>query len=206
MAKRLFDILVTLAAMPVILPLGLIVALLVRLRLGSPVIFSQQRPGYRGKPFHIYKFRTMTDARDRSGKLLPDVKRLTGFGSVLRRFSLDELPEFWNVLKGEMSLVGPRPLLMQYLAHYSKEQSRRHDVLPGITGWAQINGRNALDWEQKFAHDLWYVDNHSLWLDIRILLLTLWSALQGEGISAPGHATMPPFTGSGRRAPGRRRG
>lgn len=194
--KRLFDIVVSVLAMPLLLPLGLIVALIIRVRLGSPVLFTQERPGLHGKPFHIVKFRTMTDARDDAGKLLPDKDRLTGLGKWLRATSLDELPEFWNVLRGEMSLVGPRPLLMQYLPLYSPEQARRHDVRPGITGWAQINGRNALTWEEKFDHDIWYVDNHSLWLDFRILMRTIISTLAGHGIAAPGHATMPFFEGS----------
>ncbi|MGD9869294.1 MAG: sugar transferase [Hyphomicrobiales bacterium] len=205
MAKRLFDIVVTLAALPLLLPLGAAVALLVRLRLGSPVLFSQARPGLGGKPFRMYKFRTMTDDRDRTGRLLPDERRMTGLGRTLRRYSLDELPEFWNVLKGDMSLVGPRPLLMEYLPLYSREQARRHEVRPGITGWAQVNGRNALTWEQKFAHDVWYVDHRSLPLDIGILLRTVWSALRGEGISAEGHATMPPFRGEEKQAPATRR-
>ena len=188
--KRLFDIGVTVLAAPALLLVGSVVALAVRLSLGSPVFFVQKRPGYRGVPFHIVKFRTMIDGD------APDADRLTKLGQFLRATSLDELPEFWNVLKGDMSLVGPRPLLMEYLPLYSSEQARRHDVRPGITGWAQINGRNALTWEQKFAHDVWYVDNRSLWLDIRILARTLLYAVRGDGINAPGHATMPPFRGS----------
>lgn len=203
MAKRLFDIVVTLAALPLLLPLGLLVALLVWMRLGSPVLFAQERPGLHGVPFRMYKFRTMTGERDSAGRLLPDDRRMTDFGRALRRYSLDELPEFWNVLKGDMSLVGPRPLLMEYLPRYSRHQARRHEVPPGITGWAQINGRNAITWEQKFAHDVWYVDNRSLWLDVKILFRTLWSALKGEGISAEGHATMPPFAGTPRGSSGR---
>lgn len=194
--KRLFDIVTTLLAAPLLIPVALLVALSVRLSLGSPVLFVQTRPGLNGKPFDMVKFRTMRDARGPDGRLLPDEQRLTGLGRFLRATSLDELPEFWNVLKGDMSLVGPRPLLMEYLPLYSPEQARRHQVRPGITGWAQINGRNALTWEEKFAHDVWYVDNRSLWLDIRILARTLAGALTGHGISAPGHATMPPFRGN----------
>ena len=166
-----------------------------RLKLGSPVLFRQRRPGLHGKPFTIYKFRTMTDARDAQGKLLPDAERLTPFGRFLRSASLDELPELFNVLKGDMSLVGPRPLLMQYLDRYTPEQMRRHEVKPGITGWAQVNGRNAITWEQKFALDVWYVDNKSLGLDGKIILLTLWKILKREGISQPGQATMEEFMG-----------
>ncbi len=196
--KRIFDLTVTLLAMPVALPLMALVALLVRIRYGRPVLFKQMRPGYRGRPFRLIKFRTMTNARDSSGNLLSDGARLTRFGRALRASSLDELPELFNVLKGEMSLVGPRPLLMQYLPLYSPEQARRHDVLPGITGWAQVHGRNALTWEQKFAHDIWYVDNRSLWLDLRILGMTMLSMFRRHGVSAPGHDTMPPFERSGR--------
>ncbi len=194
--KRLFDIVATLLASPVLLPAGLIVALAVALKLGRPVLFVQARPGLDGKPFRMLKFRTMTEARGADGALLPDAQRTTPLGRFLRATSLDELPEFWNVLKGDMSLVGPRPLLMAYLDRYTAEQARRHEVRPGITGWAQVNGRNALTWEQKFAHDVWYVDNRSLGLDIRILAMTLASVLTGHGVSAPGHATMPPFEGS----------
>lgn len=194
--KRLFDIVLTLLAAPVLLVVGAVVALMVRVKLGSPVLFVQERPGLNGRPFRLVKFRTMRDARGSDGQPLPDAERLIGFGRILRSTSLDELPEFWNVLKGDMSLVGPRPLLMDYLPLYSPGQARRHEVRPGITGWAQVNGRNALTWEQKLSHDVWYVDNQSLWLDIRILVRTLLSVLSGHGISAEGHATMPPFTGS----------
>ena len=169
---------------------------LVRRKLGSPVFFRQVRPGMNGKPFEMVKFRTMTDERGPDGQLLPDAVRLTPFGRFLRSSSLDELPELWNVLKGDMSLVGPRPLLMEYLPLYSPEQARRHEVRPGVTGWAQINGRNAISWEDKFKLDTWYVDNQSLWLDIKILWLTVKKVLVREGISAPGDATMPVFTGS----------
>lgn len=199
MLKRLVDIAVTLVAAIVLVPLGLIIAALIRLRLGGPIFFTQMRPGLYGRPFRLIKFRTMTDARGADGRLLPDEERLTKFGRGLRRTSLDEMPEFWNVLRGDMSLVGPRPLLMDYLDKYSPEQARRHDVKPGLTGWAQVNGRNAINWEERFALDVWYVDHQSFWLDVRIMLRTIWQVLSGAGIAAPGHATMPPFTGS---APG----
>ncbi len=193
--KRLLD--VGLAALGLLL-LGIPLVLLmwrVRYVLGSPVFFHQTRPGLRGRPFRMIKFRTMTDARSGGGQLLPDEERLGTFGRFLRTTSLDELPELWNVLKGEMSLVGPRPLLMEYLPLYSKEQARRHDVRPGITGWAQVNGRNALSWEEKFKLDVWYVDHRSFWLDLRILWLTLCKVMARDGISAPGETTMPRFTG-----------
>ena len=194
--KRVFDLcLVLLALTGLSLPL-LLLAWVVRRKLGSPVFFRQMRPGLHGQPFEMIKFRTMTDERGPDGKLLPDADRLTPFGRWLRASSLDELPELWNVLKGDMSLVGPRPLLMEYLPLYSPEQARRHEVRPGITGWAQVNGRNAISWEEKFALDVWYVDNHSLWLDIKILWLTVKKVLVRDGISAAGEATMPKFTGS----------
>ena len=193
--KRLFDLALTLPALVVLAPVLLLLALLIRLKLGTPVLFRQQRPGLHGNPFTIYKFRTMTDARDAQGRLLPDAERLTRFGRFLRSTSLDELPELLNVLKGEISLVGPRPLLMQYLVRYSIEQARRHDVRPGLTGWAQVNGRNALSWEQKFALDVWYVDHLSLWLDLKIMLITIWKIICHEGISQPGQATMEEFKG-----------
>jgi lipopolysaccharide/colanic/teichoic acid biosynthesis glycosyltransferase len=197
--KRLFDVVVAALALLVFsLPLLLLMGL-VRRRLGSPVFFRQMRPGLHGRPFMMVKFRTMTDARGPNGELLADAERLTPFGRFLRASSLDELPELWNVLKGEMSLVGPRPLLMAYLPLYSKEQARRHDVRPGITGWAQVNGRNALSWEDKFKLDIEYVDNHSLLLDLKILWLTVRKVLVREGISAQGEATMPAFTGSQRQ-------
>ena len=199
MLKRLVDIAVTLVAAIVLVPLGLIIAALIRIKLGRPVLFTQMRPGLHGRPFRLIKFRTMTDACGADGGLLPDEERLTKFGRGLRRTSLDEMPEFWNVLRGDMSLVGPRPLLMDYLDKYSPEQARRHDVKPGLTGWAQVNGRNAINWEERFALDVWYVDHQSFWLDVRIMLRTIWQVLSGAGIAAPGHATMPPFTGS---APG----
>ncbi|MEW5871335.1 MAG: sugar transferase [Chloroflexota bacterium] len=196
LSKRIFDLLLTSVGLLLISPILLALALLVRIFLGSPVLFRQMRPGYRGRPFAVYKFRSMTDARDRQGNPLPDEQRLTHLGKLLRAFSLDELPELFNVLRGEMSLVGPRPLLMQYLDRYTPEQARRHNVLPGITGWAQINGRNILTWEDKFRLDVWYVDNWSLWLDVKILFLTIWKVIQREGISQPGHATAEEFMGS----------
>ncbi len=194
--KRLFDITLSSLALLLLSPLLLATALLVAWKLGRPVIFRQLRPGYRGKPFYIYKFRSMREAYDEQGQALPDELRLTRFGRFLRASSLDELPELMNVLRGEMSLVGPRPLRMEYLSRYNKEQARRHDVLPGITGWAQINGRNAINWEEKFKLDIWYVDNKTMGLDLKILFLTLLKVFQREGISAEGHATMPDFMGS----------
>jgi sugar transferase EpsL len=197
--KQLFDITLSTLVLISLSPLFGLLALLVRVKLGSPILFQQQRPGFGGKPFVLYKFRTMTDARDGQGALLPDAERLTPFGRFLRSTSLDELPELINVLKGEMSLVGPRPLLMQYLPLYTPEQMRRHEVKPGITGWAQVNGRNALSWEEKFALDIWYVDNYNLRLDLKILWMTLTKVLKKEGISQPGTATMPVFMGSKRK-------
>jgi sugar transferase EpsL len=194
--KRLFDISVSLISLITLSPLIFVLTMLVRIKLGSPVLFRQQRPGLYGRPFGLLKFRTMTDARATSGVLLPDAKRLTSFGRFLRAASLDELPELFNVLKGDMSLVGPRPLLMQYLDRYTPEQARRHDVRPGITGWAQVNGRNAITWEEKFKLDVWYVDNRSLWRDIKIIGMTIWKILKREGISHPGQATMEEFRGS----------
>lgn len=193
--KRLFDIVVaTLSLVVFALPL-LCLVLLVRSKLGRPAFFRQVRPGLGGKPFEMVKLRTMTDARDENGALLPDSERLTQFGRFLRSTSLDELPELWNVLKGDMSLVGPRPLLMEYLPLYSSAQFRRHEVRPGITGWAQVNGRNALSWTQKFDLDVWYVENRSIWLDIKILWLTVKKVIVRDGISAAGEATMSKFTG-----------
>ena len=194
--KRLSDLIIASLALLSLFPLLLVVFLLIRIKLGSPVFFCQTRPGLHGKPFMMVKFRTMTDERGSNGALLPDAVRLTQFGSFLRATSIDELPELWNVIKGEMSLVGPRPLLVEYLALYSPEQARRHEVRPGITGWAQVNGRNALSWEEKFKLDVWYVDNRSLWLDIKILWLTVKKVLVRDGISAAGEATMSKFTGS----------
>ena len=194
--KGLVDRVAAMLALLLLSPLLVLVALLVRWRLGSPVLFRQQRPGYRGKPFGLLKFRTMTNARGFSGALLTDAQRLTPFGRWLRATSIDELPELINILRGEMSFIGPRPLLMRYLPLYSAEQARRHDVKPGFSGWAQINGRNAISWEQKFRLDVWYVDHQSLWLDLRIFLLTIWKVIRREGISAAGEATMTPFTGT----------
>jgi lipopolysaccharide/colanic/teichoic acid biosynthesis glycosyltransferase len=194
-SKRSFDLLVTLLSLVVTLPLLLVIGLLVWIFLGRPVLFLQQRPGLKGRPFLAYKFRTMTNRRGPEGKLLPDAERLTPFGRFLRSTSLDDLPQLWNVLRGEMSLVGPRPLLMSYLERYTPEQRRRHDVLPGITGWAQIHGRNALSWDEKFTLDVWYVDNWSFWLDLRILFLTPWKVFRHEGISQPGHVTAEEFKG-----------
>ena len=194
--KRLFDIAAALAALLILSPVILVVAFLVRRKLGSPVFFRQTRPGLNAKPFQMIKFRTMRDAIDSEGKPLPDSERITQFGRFLRSTSLDELPEFWNVLKGEMSLVGPRPLLMEYLPLYSTEQYRRHEARPGVTGWAQVSGRNALNWEDKFKLDVWYVEHQSLWLDIKILLLTVKQVLVRDGISAEGQATMERFKGN----------
>lgn len=198
MLKRLFDIAITLASIIMLSPSLAVVALLVRVKLGSPVLFKQIRPGLQGKPFTLFKFRTMTDARDADGRLLSDAGRLTKFGRFLRATSIDELPELINVLKGDMSLVGPRPLLMQYLARYTHEQSRRHEVQPGITGWAQVNGRNAITWEEKFKLDVWYVDNLSLWLDVKIIFMTIWKIFKREGITQPGQVTMEEFRGTGK--------
>jgi lipopolysaccharide/colanic/teichoic acid biosynthesis glycosyltransferase len=191
--KRVFDLIAVVLTAPLWLPVLAVVAALVRWKLGSPVFFRQQRPGYHERIFALIKFRTMTDARDAAGNLLSDAARLTPFGRWLRATSLDELPELLNVLRGEMSLVGPRPLLVEYLPRYSSEQRRRHDVLPGLTGWCQVNGRNALSWEQKFALDVWYVDHRTLWLDLKILFMTVGQVLFRKGISASDHATMPEF-------------
>ena len=194
--KRLFDFLVAVCALFTLLPVIIVVAVLIRFKLGSPILFTQDRPGLNGKVFKMMKFRTMLDAKDKHGNLLPDNERMTKFGAFLRSTSLDELPGLFNVLKGDMSLVGPRPLLVQYLPLYSSEQARRHNVRPGITGWAQVNGRNAISWEQKFKLDVWYVDNQSFLLDIKILLLTVKKVFVREGISADGHVTIEPFKGS----------
>jgi len=196
--KRVFDIIASCILLVLFSPVMALTACLIYLTMGSPVLFRQQRPGLYGQPFTLVKFRTMTDARDKTGNLLPDEMRLTRLGAFLRSTSLDELPELFNVLKGEMSLVGPRPLKMEYLSLYTPRQARRHEVLPGITGWAQVNGRNSLSWEEKFELDVWYVDNRSFWLDLKILFLTVVKVLKREGISAEGHVTMPKFTGSSR--------
>ena len=194
--KRLFDVIVGLVALIMVAPTMLMLAILIRIKLGSPVLFRHERPGLYGKPFVLFKFRTMTDDRDVYGHLLPDTDRLTPFGKMLRSTSLDELPELFNVLKGDMSIVGPRPLMRHYLSRYTPEQARRHNVLPGITGWAQVNGRNAISWEQRFALDVWYVDNRSILLDIRIIMLTVLKVLKREGITEAGGVTMSEFMGS----------
>lgn len=194
--KRPFDFATALLSLLLLAPLILILALIIYLRIGSPILFTQMRPGLHHKPFQMVKFRTMTDARDINGELLSDSLRLTSFGKFLRTTSLDELPELWNVLKGDMSLVGPRPLLMEYLPLYTAEQARRHEIRPGITGWAQINGRNTISWEEKFKLDTWYTDNQNFWLDLKILFMTIKKVFIREGISAEGEATMPKFMGS----------
>lgn len=193
--KRTFDILMAFTLLILLMGPLLVLAIMIRCKLGSPILFSQNRPGLNGVPFKLFKFRTMTDAVDAQGHLLSDENRLTPFGRLLRRTSLDELPELWNVLKGDMSLVGPRPLLMEYLPLYTQEQSRRHEVRPGITGWAQVNGRNLLSWDERFELDVWYVDHHSILLDIKILFITIKKVFKREGISAKGEATMPKFKG-----------
>lgn len=195
MFKRLFDIVASAFGLLLLSPVIAVVAWKISHKLGSPVLFRQVRPGLNGRPFEMIKFRTMRDAVNAAGDLLPDSERMTPFGSFLRSSSLDELPELWNVLKGDMSLVGPRPLLMEYLSLYSPDQYRRHEVRPGITGWAQINGRNALSWNEKFKRDVWYVDNRSFWLDLKILFLTIKKVVVRDGISAEGEATMAKFTG-----------
>jgi lipopolysaccharide/colanic/teichoic acid biosynthesis glycosyltransferase len=199
-AKKVLDRGVAMTALVATAPIVAVAALATRITMGSPVFFRQTRPGLGGKPFRIYKMRTMTDARDARGQLLPDAVRLTRLGRIMRSTSIDELPQLLNVLRGELSLVGPRPLLMEYLPLYSPEQARRHDVLPGITGWAQIHGRNALSWEEKFALDVWYVDHWSLALDLRILAQTALTVLRRDGISREGHASMPNFRGSAPQA------
>jgi lipopolysaccharide/colanic/teichoic acid biosynthesis glycosyltransferase len=195
--KRLIDISGACIGLILFAPMIFIIGILIRFTMGSPVIFSQVRPGLHGRPFKMYKFRTMNEARDREGNLLPDEQRLTALGNFLRSTSLDELPELWNVLKGEMSLVGPRPLLMEYLDLYTPEQARRHEVKPGVTGWAQINGRNSLSWEEKFKMDVWYVDHWNILLDFKIIFMTFLKVVKRDGISAQGHATMPKFMGRG---------
>ena len=194
-SKRIFDVVFSFLVLLLLSPLMLLLGIALIFVQGLPVFFSQERPGLEGKLFRLSKFRTMRDQVGPDGKPLPDEERITRLGKFLRRSSLDELPEFFNVLKGDMSVVGPRPLLVQYLDRYTPEQARRHAVLPGVTGWAQVNGRNALTWEDKFKLDVWYVDNWSFWLDIRIIWMTIWKTLGGEGISQPGHATMPEFMG-----------
>ncbi|ROM51115.1 MULTISPECIES: sugar transferase [Pseudomonas] len=196
MIKRGFDLFAALLGLILLSPVIAIIAWNIRKKLGSPVLFRQVRPGRNGKPFEMIKFRTMRDAHDANGEPLPDSQRMTAFGSFLRSSSLDELPELWNVVKGDMSLVGPRPLLMEYLPLYSAEQYRRHEVRPGVSGWAQVNGRNAIEWEEKFKLDTWYVDNQSFWLDMKVIFLTVKKVLVRDGISAEGEATASKFTGS----------
>ena len=195
-SKRLFDLVAASVALILLSPLMLVLGLLVLVALGPPLLFRQLRPGYGCRPFLIYKFRTMSADRDAGGRLLPDAVRLTRIGRFMRSLSLDELPELFNVIRGDMSIVGPRPLLMEYLPLYTPDQMRRHEAYPGLTGWAQINGRNALSWETRFALDVWYVDHRSFWLDLKIVLLTPWKVLQREGINQPGHATTEYFTGT----------
>ena len=194
--KRFFDIVLSITAITLLSPVLIVLAILVRVKLGSPVLFRQKRPGYQGKIFGLMKFRTMTDERDEKGELLPDEARLTSFGKKLRSTSLDELPEFFNILKGDMSFVGPRPLLVQYLPLYNEEQAHRHDVLPGLTGWAQVNGRNAISWEKKFEYDVWYTRNVSFLLDLKIVIMTVAAVIKRDGISSETHATMELFTGT----------
>jgi len=195
LSKRLFDLAFALIALFILSPIILVTAILVRVFIGTPILFKQQRPGYKGHPFFIYKFRSMTNRLTRDGNLLPDAERLTRFGRLLRSLSLDELPELFNIVRGEMSFVGPRPLLMEYLPLYSPEQARRHDVVPGLTGWAQVNGRNAVDWHSRFKMDVWYADNWSFWLDIKIIFLTAWKVLSREGVNQEGQSTVEYFKG-----------
>lgn len=196
--KRTFDFTVSFIALIILSPIILITALLIRLKIGSPVVFKQQRPGLNGDPFYVYKFRSMTDEKNENGELLPDDVRLTSFGKIIRKLSLDELPQLWNVFKGDMSFVGPRPLLMEYISLYNKTQMLRHEVRPGITGWAQVNGRNAITWEKKFEYDVWYVENQSFLLDMKILIMTVMKVFKSEGISQDGQATMTKFKGNSR--------
>ncbi|WP_286676947.1 sugar transferase [Priestia megaterium] len=194
--KRFFDFFISLLMILALSPIILIVAVLIKIKLGSPIIFKQERPGINAKPFYVYKFRSMNDKRDNRGILLPDHLRITQFGNLLRKLSLDELPQLFNVLKGDISLVGPRPLLMEYIELYTVYQARRHEVKPGITGWAQVNGRNSISWEEKFELDVWYVDNHSFWLDIKILILTVVKVFKREGINQTNRVTIDKFTGT----------
>ena len=195
LSKRIFDLTFALIALIILSPVLILTAIFVRIFIGSPILFTQQRPGYMGRPIHIYKFRSMTNRFARDGSLLPDAERLTRFGRILRSLSLDELPELFNILHGEMSFVGPRPLLMDYLPLYSPEQMRRHDVMPGLTGWAQVNGRNAIDWPSRFRMDVWYVDNWSFWLDIRIIFMTVSKVVLREGVNQVGQSTVEYFKG-----------
>ncbi|HMU93794.1 MAG TPA: sugar transferase [Anaerolineales bacterium] len=194
-SKRIFDFIFALIALIIFSPVLIVTAILVRVFIGAPILFTQQRPGYKGRPFNIYKFRSMTNRIARDGSLLPDAERLTRFGRILRSLSLDELPELFNILRGEMSFVGPRPLLMEYLPLYSPEQMRRHDAMPGLTGWAQVNGRNALDWPSRFRLDVWYVDHWSFWLDLRIILMTVGKVIAREGVNQAGQSTVEYFKG-----------
>ncbi|RBP88277.1 sugar transferase EpsL [Cytobacillus firmus] len=194
--KRMFDLSASTLLLIIFFPVILACGLLIKMKLGSPILFKQERPGLNGKPFYLYKFRSMTEERNDKGHMLPDHIRLTSFGEFLRRYSLDELPQLINVIKGDLSLVGPRPLLMEYLPLYTSEQAKRHIVRPGITGWAQVNGRNALSWEEKFEHDVWYVNNRNLLLDLKILILTIKKVINSEGVNQPGNATMESFKGS----------
>jgi sugar transferase EpsL len=194
--KRLFDLAISIILFVFLSPIFIVIALLVKKKLGSPIIFKQERPGLNGERFSLYKFRTMTDEKNDQGQLLPDYIRITSFGSFLRKYSLDEYPQLWNVIKGDLSLVGPRPLLIEYLPLYTKEQSLRHNVRPGITGWAQVNGRNTLSWDEKFKLDVWYVKNQSFFLDMKILFLTIYKVIISEGINQPGNATVESFKGS----------
>jgi sugar transferase EpsL len=195
-SKRIFDLVAAILGVVALSPVIVLLSLLVRVFIGTPILFHQLRPGYKGQPFSIYKFRTMTEDRDAAGNLLPDAARLTPFGRFLRSLSLDELPELYNILRGEMSVVGPRPLIMEYLPLYSPEQMRRHECYPGLTGWAQINGRNAIDWPTRFALDVWYVDHRSFWLDIKIILITIWKVIKRENVNQPGQATIEFFKGN----------
>jgi len=194
--KRLFDLAIAVPLLIILSPVFLLIGFLVRIRIGAPIFFRQVRPGFQSKPFGIHKFRTMSDKRDENGNLFSDAERLTPLGRFLRKTSIDELPELFNVIRGDMSIVGPRPLLMQYLDRYTPEQARRHEIKPGITGWAQVNGRNAISWEHKFRLDVWYVDHQSLWLDLKIIALTVWKILKREGISQAGQATAEEFKGA----------
>lgn len=194
--KRIFDFVVSFVSLLILSPVFGLTVLLIRMKIGSPVLFTQERPGYKGKTFYVYKFRSMTNERDENGELLPDDVRLTSFGKILRKLSLDELPQLWNVLKGDMSFVGPRPLLVEYLSLYNERQAKRHNVRPGITGWAQVNGRNAISWEEKFELDVRYVENQSFWLDMKILFMTVKKVFMSEGISQEGQATVTKFEGS----------
>jgi sugar transferase EpsL len=193
--KRIFDLTFALIALIILFPILLLTAILVRILIGTPILFKQQRPGYKGRPFFIYKFRSMTNRLTRDGSLLSDAERLTRFGGFLRSLSLDELPELFNILRGEMSFVGPRPLLMEYLPLYSPQQMRRHDVVPGLTGWAQVNGRNAIDWPTRFSMDIWYVDHWSFWLDIKIIFMTVWKVISRKGVNQEGQPTVEYFKG-----------